>query len=57
MSFSRPIQWYHSYAGPIWLDGTFKEIKKNMLVNIIHHNIPLSRLIKRRAPIHHKGVS
>ncbi len=24
MSFSRPIQWYHSHAGPIWLDGTFK---------------------------------
>jgi hypothetical protein len=24
MTFSRPIQWYHSHAGPIWLDGTFK---------------------------------
>ncbi len=25
MSFSRPIQWYHSYADPIWPDGTFNE--------------------------------
>jgi hypothetical protein len=24
MSFSRPIQWYHSHADPIWPDGTFK---------------------------------
>jgi hypothetical protein len=24
MSFSRPIQWYHSNANPIWLYGTFK---------------------------------
>jgi hypothetical protein len=24
MSFSRPIQWYHSQADPIWPDGTFK---------------------------------
>ncbi len=23
MSFSRPIQWYHSHADPIWPDGTF----------------------------------
>jgi hypothetical protein len=25
MSFSRPIQWYHSYADPIWPDGTFNQ--------------------------------
>ncbi len=24
MYFLRPIQWYHSHADPIWLDGTFK---------------------------------
>ncbi len=24
MSFSRPIQWYHSHADPIWPGGTFK---------------------------------
>jgi hypothetical protein len=23
MFFSRPIQWYHSHADPIWPDGTF----------------------------------
>jgi hypothetical protein len=23
MSFSRPIQWYHSHADPIWPDGIF----------------------------------
>ncbi len=26
MSFSRPIQWYHSHADPIWPDGTFKTL-------------------------------
>jgi hypothetical protein len=24
MSFSMPIQWYHTHADPIWPDGTFK---------------------------------
>jgi hypothetical protein len=24
--FSRPIQWYHSQANPIWPDGTFNII-------------------------------
>jgi hypothetical protein len=24
MSFSRPFQWYHSHADPIWPNGTFK---------------------------------
>ncbi len=24
MSFSRPVQRYHSYADPIWPDGTYK---------------------------------
>jgi hypothetical protein len=24
MSFSRPIQWYHSHTDPIWPDGTLK---------------------------------
>jgi hypothetical protein len=24
MSFSRPIQWYHSHADPIWPDGTLR---------------------------------
>jgi hypothetical protein len=24
MSFSSPIQWYHSQADPFWPDGTFK---------------------------------
>jgi hypothetical protein len=23
MSFSRPLQWYHSHADPIWPDGNF----------------------------------
>jgi hypothetical protein len=23
MFFSRPIQWYHSHADPIWTDGSF----------------------------------
>jgi hypothetical protein len=28
MSFSRPIQWYHSHADPIWPEGTFKSKTK-----------------------------
>jgi hypothetical protein len=28
MSFSRPIQWYHSHADPIWPDRTLK-VKSN----------------------------
>jgi hypothetical protein len=26
-SFSRPIQWYHTHADPIWPDSTFKLFK------------------------------
>ncbi len=29
MSFSRPIQWYHSHADPIWPDGTFDNLCAN----------------------------
>ncbi len=34
MSFSRPIQWYHSHADPIWPNGTFKntDVKIKVLV-------------------------
>ncbi len=36
MSFSRPIQWYHSYADPICPDGTFKYIYIEGLKRICH---------------------
>jgi hypothetical protein len=26
--FSKPIQWYHSHADLIWLDGTFEDKPK-----------------------------
>jgi hypothetical protein len=29
MSFTRPIQWYHSHVDPIWPDGTFKKHEKD----------------------------
>ncbi len=34
MSLSRPIQWYHSHADPVWPDGTLnilctKEVNKD----------------------------
>ena len=35
MSFSRPFQWYHSHADPIWPDGTFKMFLK-IYVKFIH---------------------
>jgi hypothetical protein len=28
MTISRPFQWYHSHADPIWPDNTFKLSKK-----------------------------
>ncbi len=30
MSFSRPIQWYHYHADPIWSDGIFKVFPFNL---------------------------
>ncbi len=33
MSFSRPFQWYHSHADPIWPDGTFKQIGNKLTIN------------------------
>ncbi len=26
MFFSKPMQWYHSHADPIWPDGTFNMV-------------------------------
>ncbi len=37
MSFSRPIQWYHANADPIWPDDTFKGESK-MTVNSKEEN-------------------
>ena len=31
MSFSRPIQWYHSHADQIWPDSTFKANVENCI--------------------------
>ncbi len=33
MFFSRPIQWYHSHADPIWPDGTFKSLFFNIVIS------------------------
>jgi len=39
MSFSRPIQWYHSPADPIWPDGTFKDRKSTIInKNVVTNN-------------------
>jgi hypothetical protein len=35
MSLSRPIQWYHSHADPIWPDGTFKERRKSKVTYVL----------------------
>jgi hypothetical protein len=34
MSFSRPIQWYHSQADPIWPDGTFNATSSEKQSNV-----------------------
>jgi hypothetical protein len=31
--FSRPIQWYHSHADPIWPDGTFKFVVRRTKIS------------------------
>ncbi len=38
MSFSRPIQCYHSHADSIWPDGTFKHLS-SMPVPVFFENI------------------
>jgi hypothetical protein len=37
MSYSRPIQWYHSHVDPIWPDGTFK-VQKNISLTFFQRN-------------------
>ncbi len=34
MFFSRPIQWYHSHADPIWPDGTFNELYADLAAGV-----------------------
>jgi hypothetical protein len=38
MSFTRPIQWYHSHADPICPDGTFK------VLHFRHHPVLLPNI-------------
>jgi hypothetical protein len=49
MSFSTPIQWYHSHADPIWPDGTFKFIYIEGLKNFVSGDLHTSS----RVPLHH----
>ncbi len=42
MSFSRPIQWYHSHADPIWPDSTFKRNPRSSSFLISGLHSPLS---------------
>ncbi len=42
MSFSRPIQWYHSHADPIWPDGTVKALHCLYLSSIFFVSIYLT---------------
>ncbi len=49
MSFSRPIQWYHSHANLIWQDGTFKT--KSQKVNFTEYGF--KQIISPLNPFHH----
>ncbi len=44
MSFSRPIQWYHSHEDPIWPDGTFNLFLNTAWIN--NHEVTLKVAIK-----------
>jgi hypothetical protein len=42
---SRPIQWYHSHAVPIWTDGIFKDLK------FINYNISLIKVKAQKGKV------
>ncbi len=48
MSFSRPIQWYHSHADPIWPDGFFNSYtdKKENQIFLIYKKIQSGAVAK-----------
>ncbi len=44
MYFSRPIQWYHSHADPIWPNGKFKEtVSSNGFDFCLHEKIEIRK--------------
>jgi hypothetical protein len=47
MFFSRPIQWYHSHADPIWPDSTLAWHEINALRRIILLRITFSLSSKK----------
>ncbi len=49
MSFSRPIQWYHSHADPIWPDGTF--ISKIHQIQLTNWNTHIFSIAGKIQPI------
>ncbi len=44
MAFSRPIQWYHSHADPIWPDGTFNCRRGSHILFLIRSEINLPQV-------------
>ncbi len=48
MSFSRPIQWYHSHADTIWPDGSFNSYtdKKENQIFLIYKKIQSGAVAK-----------
>ncbi len=47
MSFSRAFQWYHSHAEPIWPDGTFKQLGRDIATYIFKSIAPLPIFLKQ----------
>ncbi len=48
MSFSRPFQWYHSHADPIWPDGTFKCRTITKIFGIMLANSKIKNMFKSK---------
>jgi hypothetical protein len=57
MSFSRPVQWYHSHADPIWPDVTFNDAlfpspsslyKQNCHLRFLSLNLSSLRVVRSK---------
>ncbi len=54
MSFSRPIQWYHSHADPICPDGTFNaSLYINNVVGVYRYLVQVSLLFIGQQGLRH----
>ncbi len=58
MSFSMPIQWFHSHEDPIWPEGTFNinlfYVSSAKIVPLLHSSIQLFKLLSANKSYQHR---